>query len=179
MAKLQQMHLMRNVMDTYGWQGIFLVQQAYEKVIRSNNEVECDPVDRKIWLLRILLKVQIFLWLCRWEGLITSDLRHKRMRSDLNAYPLCGLHSDSATHIFSSCLITDKIWRLVCLEPLPPWDAMWQRFINPVRPLGAMAAVLWCVWRARNDKLFQGRPVRCENVVKECWSLIHSWATFL
>jgi hypothetical protein len=46
--------------DTYRWKGIFTPAVAYEKLIISSRSTECDGIGRKLWNLKIPLKVQLF-----------------------------------------------------------------------------------------------------------------------
>jgi hypothetical protein len=167
------------VEDKYLWEGTYSLQSGYNRMLSLECGWRCDFIDKKIWLLKIPLKVQIFLWLCRRDGLITSDLRHRRLGTDHHVYFLCEMDIDNVNHLLSSCLVTDDIWRKTCQEPLPEWDSIWHGFEVRGKPHVHMAATIWCVWKARNERLFQERPVCCESIVRECWSLIHSWGSFL
>ena len=112
------------MVDKYLWEGIYSVQSGCNRMLSIEDGWRCDSVDKKIWLLKIPLKVQIFLWLCRRDGLITSDLRHRRLGTDHHVCFLCEMDTDNVNHLLSSCLVTDAIWRKICQEPLPEWDSI-------------------------------------------------------
>jgi hypothetical protein len=123
-------------------------------LINSSRMAKLDEVGKKLWKLKIPLKVQIFLWLYTRDGLITRDLRHRRMGTPTHFCHLCGMHNDSSIHIFSTCVITDYVWRKVCRESIPMWENLWSSFLRAKKPYLPMVAILWSVWRARNESLF-------------------------
>jgi hypothetical protein len=154
MQELAAFKPMPHEYDTYKWEGNFSTAAAYDKLIMSSRMAEDEEMGKKLWKLKIPLKLQIFLWLCRRDGLITGDLRHRRMGTPTQFCYLCGLHNDSTDHIFSSCAITDYVWRRVCNESLPTWGNLWSCLVDGNKPYIHMVAVLWAVWRARSECVF-------------------------
>jgi hypothetical protein len=97
----------------------FTPSKAYDEILKQAHSEEVDAICVDLWKLKIPLKAQIFLWLCRRDGLIMGDLRHKRMRISTQPCQLCNFDTDNTKHIFSSCVIIDYVWRELCGRAMP------------------------------------------------------------
>jgi hypothetical protein len=123
---------------------LFTPFKAYNWLIgrESSNPSLIDKDGVMVWHLKIPLKIKIFLLLSRRNGLITGDLRHTRLGVPSQNCPLCNFPTDSALHIFSTCLVIDQIWRAIFDEALPSWEDLWTCFRNSSKPCPLMVGAL-------------------------------------
>jgi len=101
--------------------------------------------------------------------------------TDVNAmYVLCGAVEESASHLFHHCLVADQVWKMAmnCLEfhfVTPPnlfiHSACWSDEANSKKIRRGFwliwHAVIWVIWRERNDRIFNNKEKGVDEIVEE------------
>ena len=99
--------------------------------------------------------------------ILTKEKLCKRRWQGLSSCEFCGLF-ESTDHLFFKCSVARYIWRVVQialnLHTIPtstddlfgPWIHSFSKIDRNVVMFGC-GAVLWSIWRTRNDKVFNGK----------------------
>ncbi|KAG8054917.1 hypothetical protein GUJ93_ZPchr0001g29416 [Zizania palustris] len=157
---------LRNAADVVVWvlskSGVFTVKSFYLALKTQNIMKTCNP----IWNLKIPLKVKIFLWLARRNKILTKDNLSKRGWKGENIKCLFCCENETVNHIFLDCAVARFVWRMlyICFNvgPFISVDSMWHTWScskdKSWRSLSGvgLAAVLWSLWKVRNDAVFRG-----------------------
>jgi len=144
--------------------GKFSVKSIYDAM------VHCDvPVDnRKLWKLKIPLRVKIFLWFLN-RGVILT--RYNLARRNWHGSKTCVFcqHDESIKHLFFECKFARAVWAIVQVASnlYPPRSARnmfgnWLRGIDKqfsAHILVGAAALCWTMWLTRNDVVFNNKCV--------------------
>ncbi|GAU23765.1 hypothetical protein TSUD_128700 [Trifolium subterraneum] len=91
---------------------------------------------------------------------------------------LCGLSGESSAHLFISCPVVSSIWYSVSYwlgwEFVSPRDLLghFEAFVGlgadrKARNIFSLVwlAVVWSIWKSRNDVIFSGRPFSVDVLV--------------
>jgi len=145
---------------SYSSNGKYSVQSLYVVI----NHKGITPVYvHNVWKLQIPPRVQMFLWLLSKNRTLTRDNLAKRREL---AYLTCLFCTERETvdHLFFHCSVAKRLWHIVLnILNLPVvcsyeilasrWLANQRHTVNNI----ICAAVIWCLWKFRNDMCFQGR----------------------
>lgn len=115
-----------------------------------------------IWKIVIPPRVQFFLWLLSQNKLLTRDnLAKRRDVSDLTCL-LCS-ENESITHLFFECCVATNVWKLISemleIEVGTDYESVAKYWIANKRHMLSnivSSAVLWSLWKLRNELCFQG-----------------------
>ncbi|KAL2937195.1 hypothetical protein RDABS01_020644, partial [Bienertia sinuspersici] len=92
--------------------GEFRVRDAYRMAImegRASSSNGVDPIWNKIWKMKVLPKVRLFVWRACWDILpYNCNLAKRRVKPERGCVR-CGMEEDSL-HILRDCCWTKKIW---------------------------------------------------------------------
>jgi len=105
----------------------------------------------------------MFLWLLSKNRILTRDNLAKRRELADQTCLFC-TERESVDHLFFHCSVAKRLWRVVLsILNLPEvcsyeilasrWLANKRHTVNNI----ICAAVMWCLWKLRNDMCFQGR----------------------
>lgn len=164
--------------DSLVWQfssnGIYSSQSLY-KVINCRGVI---PVhEPAVWKLFIPPRVQFFLWLVTKNKVLTRDNVNKRVKLD-NLECLFCAEEESTIHLFFDCCVAKQVWN--DLNEISGWPTVkffldmascWlsnKKFL--VRNM-IYAAVLWSLWKLRNNLCFQNVSW---NSSKQVWQMVTS-----
>lgn len=144
----------------YNSNGKYSVQSLYAVV----NFRGITPVYvSSIWKLNIPPRVQFFLWLLSKNKLLTRDNLAKR-REVSNATCLLCAENESICHLFFDCCIAKIVWgHIACFLDLSLGESFesvakfWLTGKKGIVTNAVSAAVLWSLWKFRNELCFQGR----------------------
>lgn len=143
----------------------------------------------RVWLnTSIPPKVCFFVWTLLRGRVLTVDKLQKRGMLVVNRCCLCKICDESRTHLFSSCILSKKIWAyfwesfglvFYCdmgfedlLSTPPPHSASrigkfyWELLFH---------AIVWSIWLERNSRCFQGIEKRETQIISSVKELIWSW----
>jgi hypothetical protein len=131
-------------------------------------------------------RIHVFLWLLAKNKLLTRDnIDKRRSLEDLS----CLFYSEpeSAHHLFFECCVASSIWNTMSEvlgvsvgRNFESIAKLWLRdkhlkYINLCN-----AAVLWCLWKTRNDICFQDPYWRgTRKVLGRCARTIKNWSMLL
>ncbi|XP_076907117.1 uncharacterized protein LOC143563469 [Bidens hawaiensis] len=97
---------------------------------------------------------------------------------------ICGMEEETAEHLLNSCRFAQEIWGKVT-----NWCRVPNFFAFSIRDLleayipkdkakvfhAICLTTLWCIWRARNEAVFEGKLVQLESVFGEIKGLNFLW----
>ncbi|XP_076916199.1 uncharacterized protein LOC143575815 [Bidens hawaiensis] len=102
--------------------------------------------------------------------------------------PTCGESEETTEHVFVSCGLAQAVWQAVSIWCKVPHIFAFgirdifelYKFINvskrKVKMFHAVCLVsVWCLWKARNDIVFNGMAVTAETVVGDIKALGYLW----
>ena len=172
--------------DIFRWNlhqnGKFSVKSMYDAM------VHCDvPVDnRKLWKLKIPLRVKIFLWFLNKGVILTRDNLARRNWHGSKTCVFCQ-HDESIKHLFFECKFARAVWAIVQVASnlYPPRSARnmfgnWLRGIDKqfsAHILVGAAALCWAMWLTRNDVVFNNKCVSSPmQVIHVCTRWLRTWS---
>lgn len=120
---------------------------------------------RKIWTMKTVPKLRIFMWSLCHNALSTKEnLYHRRIIPD----PICKLCQDqlpeTTEHIFLLCPWTQDIWshpRVKITIPTHGANRIDSWLADPIKnrdillDLETIASILWQIWKVRNHFVFR------------------------
>nr|XP_009631336.1 uncharacterized protein LOC104121134 [Nicotiana tomentosiformis] len=89
----------------------YTVKSAYLVASNSNQHIEHWP-RRQIWKVKKSLKVVCFSWLMAREACLTQDKLRRSSFHLCSKCSLCGTATETNSHLFLYCPITDQLWQL-------------------------------------------------------------------
>jgi len=118
---------------------------------------------KKIWKMKISLKIKIFLWFLQRGVVLTKDnLAKKNWKESQKC--ICCDRNETIQHLFLDCPLTKTIWRIIFFatsltQPrsinhmLGGWLSNQNKKIKNLIWVG-VAIMYWAIWRCRNDAIF-------------------------
>lgn len=114
-------------------------------------------------------KLHFFIWLATHEKLPTNEYRAKIVLSSTELGPRCNLHPESIIHVLRDCPKSTKFWSslihitkyhiflyLIARMAKEQRGRYWQNGNSfNQRPMSLFTAVVWHVWKARNEEIFE------------------------
>jgi hypothetical protein len=162
--------------------GCFSVKSMYTHMFNN----EADSPNKKIWRAKIPLKIKIFMWLIHQNAILTKEnLLKRKWQGD----PKCRFCSDpeSINHLFFECPMAKFSWSLIAMvvgaDCRPTSFAqfwLWaQKYManGSIFHMVGLAAVVWAIWRARNNICFEKKFIRSPTeIICSALSFILFWA---
>jgi hypothetical protein len=150
--------------DHFKWSltksGLFTVHSMYQHLIDSRTPF----LHKRIWKIRIPLKIKIFLWFLQRGVVLTKDNLAKKNWKGSQQCICCNMN-ESIQHLFIDCPLTQMIWRIIFfatnLKPPRSIHHMFGSWLNnqdkKIKSLiwVGVAAFCWALWRCRNDVIFK------------------------
>jgi len=149
--------------DYFRWSltksGLFSVRSMYLYLIDTQTPFR----HRKIWKIKIPLKIKIFLWFLQRGVVLTKDnLAKKNWKGSQKC--ICCNGNETIQHLFLDCPLTKMIWRIIFFatsltQPrsishmFGSWLTNQNKRIRNLIWVG-VAAMFWAIWRCRNDVVF-------------------------
>jgi hypothetical protein len=123
----------------------------------------------QIWKSRALAKCRFFLWLALHDRCWTADRLERHRLPRPSACPFCNQVQESITHLLLGCVLARTVWA-ACLRwwdredrlpqqgiSLADWLQSWHGRTADIKDFWTgIALVCWCLWRHRNDIVFEG-----------------------
>jgi hypothetical protein len=123
----------------------------------------------QVWKSRAPAKCRFFLWLALRDRCWATDRIERRGLPRPQACPFCDQVQESISHLLLGCVLARTVWA-ACLrwwdreDRLPPqgvwladWLQSWRGRSGDLRDFWTgIALVCWCLWRHRNDVVFEG-----------------------
>ena len=170
LALLDNVSLYPNFKDKLIWKyssfGKYTAKDFFNFVCLQNYAP--DSIWHKIWLGLAPPKVETFLWqVIRGRIAIKTVLNARGLIAEENTgCPICNEFSESIDHLFLKCKRSWLLWLFFCAKWKVSWvipDDMCSAFLswlgismNSVWRV-TFYAILWTLWMARNDAVFNGK----------------------
>jgi hypothetical protein len=152
--------------DNFIWNltksGLFTVRSMYLHSIDTRPPFQ----NKKIWKLKIPLKIKIFLWFLKRRVVLTKDNLAKRNWKGSQKCDCCN-RNETIQHLFLDCPFARTIWRIVFyatnLQQPRSIHHMFGSWLNNQQSKlknliwVGVAALCWAIWRCRNDVIFKKR----------------------
>lgn len=128
-----------------------------------------------VWKITVPPRVHVFLWLLFYNKLMTRDNLLKRNLKKPEDCVFCSC-KESICHLFFECVVAQEIWTMVsCLlgrtvgGNIESVASLWVagKQLDHVNTI--CSAVLWAIWKFRNNMIFNGVPWIS---VKQIWWLV-------
>jgi hypothetical protein len=169
--------------DTLIWQytssGRYSVQSLYAIINNRGVQQIFTPV---VWKLSVPSRLHIFLWLLANNKVLTRDNLSKRINVDDKTCLFCAEY-ESVTHLFYECCVAKSMWGVVA--ELTSWTEivdfesmakLWIRNKNLKAVNVLTTAVIWCIWKVRNDICFQGTCwTGMRKLFGQCERFLRNW----
>ena len=142
----------------------FYRKSHYLRLIHQN----ISNTNKKLWKLKISLKIKIFLWYLKWRVILTKDNLTRHNWQESQQCCLCQ-EDETIQHLFLDCRFIRLVWASIyvawCLPKPSSVSNMFGNWLNgipkhykPVVLVGA-AAFCWSVWRCRNTVVFDKKNI--------------------
>ncbi|XP_031111974.1 uncharacterized protein LOC116015948 [Ipomoea triloba] len=134
-----------------------------------------------IWKIKVPLKWKTFLWKALGGTFpVTTNLHLRRVDVDL-ACPKCGLSHESVMHALVGCEFSQRVWNVSNL-PIPSivgisFDMWFSSVLHDLSEgeVGAVVAVLYHLWKARNSAVWEGFLPQPAKVTTSAFAALHAW----
>ncbi|BAB90107.1 hypothetical protein [Oryza sativa Japonica Group] len=144
-----------------------------------------DPFAKPIWDNQAQVKCKIFLWTTHKRRIFTNERRAQRGLAASARCPFCSSDED-VEHLFLRCAEVATIWHTFDLDEqqiasLPQLEGVWD-IPPPGQPATPrvwrtiMLAVMWNIWKGRNNKVFNSVDEPATLVLRCCASDIDLWS---
>ncbi|KAF5203824.1 Reverse transcriptase zinc-binding domain [Thalictrum thalictroides] len=179
--------------DRWRWKGghggNFSVSSFHEDLTSHKGE-EGFP-SQIVWNVNIPYKIKVFIWCLIWGRLLTVD-RLRRLGTPIpNRCSLCQREEETIDHLFQTCSFTKTVWEAlldgvddtwgsnqvhgetkIWLQGWPKLNSnRWGTTVWKLTPY----AVLWAVWKSRNEVIFNDKSFSAERVVMRAKAYIWYW----
>ncbi|KAL4280844.1 hypothetical protein GQ457_03G019340 [Hibiscus cannabinus] len=161
--------------DRVGW-GLwddrrFSIKSAYQVRLDHTDRLDTvDPTWKIIHHFRGLQRIKIFLWLVYHKKLMTNDKRTRRHFTPDNKCLVCIDMVEDVDHVLRHCPSAKLVWTVLINPmkrseffslPFEQWFALNLRqqgdFVRELKDWDMLfPAVLWNLWKQRNDRVFNG-----------------------
>ncbi|KAK1421261.1 hypothetical protein QVD17_23454 [Tagetes erecta] len=163
------------------------------KEIRQEIEDLCLPADHRVFHDSKLVpsKVNIFVWRALINGIQTKEALHHRNIVPNPMCPSCGTNNESPDHVLLNCERALKVWHAVfkwCNIPINQTVTICQLLKIPASlPVTSdtkkllyaiFLTSLWCIWRARNDQIFNAKTKDTTAIIGDIKSLAYLWTKY-
>ena len=141
------------------------------------------------WSKQVPMKVLCFIWRAARDRIPTAEaLSHRGVSVHSTNCSFCNSVLETADHIMASCPLAKTVWGWIFKwigENLPQSSTVkeivdyaknWGRCIKKRRRFETICyGVMWSLWIARNERVFNKRPSTAFRIVDEIMSLAFLW----
>ncbi|KAL8208310.1 hypothetical protein R6Q57_007722 [Mikania cordata] len=163
------LHVVNLIKDPNRWSwsldlsGFYYVQSV-EKKIQSLNYNPTGYIQS--WNNWVLKKVNFLVWRFEVESLPTLGALFTR-NSQLCKF--CGDYTETASHIFVDCALAISM-DLLEWHHFSQGSKKWKKAIHAV-----ILTMFWCLWKARNDIVFNMKQASLGKIIEEIKVLSYLW----
>ncbi|KAL0410634.1 UNVERIFIED_CONTAM: hypothetical protein Slati_3653100 [Sesamum latifolium] len=128
-----------------------------------------------LWKSKAPPRVLIFAWRCAQDALPTTvRLRSRGVKLD-EGCGFCGVASEDVLHVLSHCSFARLVWAISDLamssiECSQTNLEIWLRVVRRRLSRGEwdyFLTICWSIWKARNQLLFEGRPMDAHEIIQQ------------
>ncbi|XP_021995780.1 uncharacterized protein LOC110892958 [Helianthus annuus] len=176
--------------DAWSWIGADDVEFSVRSVKRLLNQHRSQNgyyvIEDCKW---IPLKCNVFVWRAEMGKIATlSALNNRNIVMDNLGCGLCGEEVETVDHLFTTCSFASMVWSYVC-----SWCNIQNLLLFSFKDLleahkyvglsdkkkealkGIIRIGCWCIWRARNDVIFNNTPGKLDRIFSEIKNLGFLW----
>jgi hypothetical protein len=168
---LREVHLHEDTQDTIVWNlttnGEYTSASAYKAqffgAISSN-------MNKLVWKAWAPPKIKFFAWLAIQNRLWTADRLEKRGWDNCGLCPLCKQTGETATHLFSQCRYSRRLWGFIkdwvgttCIR-MEEWtvelhiEDWWTMMASKAKAMASVTMLAsWLIWKERNARVFNNK----------------------
>ncbi|KAG2262970.1 hypothetical protein Bca52824_070049 [Brassica carinata] len=174
--------------------GSYTTKTGYYAAVEKNQETMSPNLTlpqewlKEVWKLITSPKLKLFIWKIKHRALPVGERLEARQVLSGSKCIHCG-NTETILHLFFQCPYALKVWELAPfsggfnLMPLNNFEQEWQRLLLAVAlpPLGLGKCtlapwLLWAIWTARNQKLFQKRSFTPQETVTKAMHDAREWS---
>ena len=168
----------------YSNNGLYTVKSCYRMLTGSLHETESRLYVsswKKLWTLFLPPKIISFLWrLCNSCIPVSVRLLDKGMNLPTRCV-LCGQGPEHYWHLFYDCPYSSSCWTAakvvkptLTTDEFPVWLL---KLIDDLDPdvMCSVAMILWCIWRQRNQKLWENSLLPAVKEVELGYVFLQDW----
>ena len=163
---------------------IYTVKSCYRMLMGSLHETESRLYAsswKKLWKLFLPPKIISFLWrLCNSCIPVSVRLLDKGMNLS-TCCVLCGQGQEHYWHLFYDCPYSSSCWATanvdkptLTTDEFPVWLLKLIDVLDPV-VMCSIAMILWCVWRQRNQKLWENSSLSAVKAMELGYVFLQDW----
>ena len=157
----------------------FSVQAIYKTISFRGIQPVYTPI---IWDICVPPRVHIFLWLLSNNKTLTRTNLAKRRHVDDTTCLFCS-EQETVHHLFFECCVPKVLWTYiseifhVALGTDYESIARWWISNKTYKVMNCFsAALMWCLWKFRNEMCFQGKMWRGEKLLlSRLYNMLKSW----
>ncbi|XP_048598122.1 uncharacterized protein LOC125578991 [Brassica napus] len=187
-------------LDSYCWaptkSGAYTVQSGYvlateldsAHALPSVSEPSTTCLKAKVWTLKTSRKIKHFIWSALSDSVPVCSRLSDRHCSIDRYCPRCGADDESVNHLLFECPPSAQTWALAHIPHSPGLFPSSSTYSNlnhllwPAKGLGVPSSILdnvpwilWFIWKARNDKIFNGADISPLDTVQIALSEADNW----
>lgn len=167
--------------DILAWRwstnGVYSASSVYRVMITAGlTRDRCN----KLWKIHAPAKVKIFTFLLFKNRLLTHEvLENKGISCDLKCVLCDTCHLETSHHLFFTCSYARRVWTTLYSQNQAyhagqtledAWDHFETNFAKLTKEARAsrgplFMAILWHIWRQRNERIFRGKSLPYESLV--------------
>ncbi|CAA7020263.1 unnamed protein product [Microthlaspi erraticum] len=176
--------------------GAYTVKSGYEHATRRSNaekpayvlEPSIISLKQEAWKTRTTKKLKQFIWQCLTGCIAARDRLVDRHCGSDRSCPRCGDEDETVNHLLFECPEAVKVWTLSDIPIIPgvfPSKAIFCNFDHLIwraqengtqdQTLLKYPWILWFIWKARNEKVFDNTDVEPLSTLQSAMSESISW----
>jgi hypothetical protein len=139
------------------------------------------PVDTSasiVWATRLPTKVKIFAYLCDIDRLSTRANLFAKSCAPTDSCAACG-ETETGRHLFFDCSLASSVWARLGVhipgERFSIWSLLPPPGVGSTSWRFGCATILWAIWKARNDLVFNSRPCSTTTVLRRVCEDLGTW----
>lgn len=176
--------------------GIYSVKSGYELAMAT---AETSPPDQvlkpsttclqaRVWKLKTTMKIKHFIWQALSNCVPVCSAHSDRHCGNDRSCPRCGADEETSNHLLFECPPSVQAWALAISAHSPGLFPSTSIFSNlnhvlwratergiPDSLLSMVPWVIWYLWKARNDKVFNGKDTTPLETIQLARSEAESW----
>jgi hypothetical protein len=167
----------------------FKVSSYYKDLSRRN---DTSFPWKSIWKPKVPSRIAFFLWVASLGKILTVENLRRRNIVVVNWCYLCKANGESVDHLLLHCSFLRELWDLVfaffgvhwvmpetALNLLACWQGSFGKHQHFVIWRCIPHCVMWCIWRERNLRSFEGRERSAAELKNVFLKTLFEWTSGL
>uniref|UniRef100_A0A803NPV8 Reverse transcriptase domain-containing protein n=1 Tax=Cannabis sativa TaxID=3483 RepID=A0A803NPV8_CANSA len=164
--------------------GVYSVRSAYKLLQQISGDWPNEGADvywKRLWQLNVPAKVHHLVWRVISGTLPTKlQLSNRHVHVDLTC-PLCNKAPESIPHVLFSCEFAHSYWNIAAVSAAGVNESEFFTWFCDILQQGSKriaektAMILWRIWLARNDMLWNKKSTTVSKVVRSARTNLDTW----